>query len=183
MLHVVCALALWRPQLLLACACAVQTGKSCVLTKLLPSVVREDPVFGVGQPDELLIFQIESHRLSSGVSISFWPALPSTPAPSQRPHKAAVLQSCMQSWDRMLFDLLDLVRRCASKLGLTTAELKLASSTPRKEPIERESHPAAVLSRGRRCAGATDRSAAACCSRHHCQHLPQHARALPRAPG
>jgi hypothetical protein len=39
--------------------CAAQSGKSLVLSELLPSVVREDPVFGLGKTHEMLIFKLD----------------------------------------------------------------------------------------------------------------------------
>ena len=40
-----------------------KSGKSLVINKVLLSLVREDPVFGVGQPDEVSVFQLSMDSL------------------------------------------------------------------------------------------------------------------------
>ncbi len=40
-----------------------QTGKSCALRELLPSVLRDHPVFGVGAPHELVVIDLDFSKM------------------------------------------------------------------------------------------------------------------------
>lgn len=50
----------------------LQSGKSTVLNNLLTSVVKDDPVFGVGGPRELLICQLDLATLSTAQVRDGW---------------------------------------------------------------------------------------------------------------
>ncbi len=41
----------------------MQTGKSCILSTVLPAVLRDDPFFGVGKDNEVAVMKLDLSNL------------------------------------------------------------------------------------------------------------------------